>query len=87
MELSILKLTKDEVELEIDEKDPTLVELIAEKINAMEGVERATALWNHPLVGKPSLRVKAKKGKNPVEIVKAAIKELSKEFKALKKKL
>ncbi|RME14500.1 MAG: DNA-directed RNA polymerase subunit L [Bdellovibrio sp.] len=83
MKFSILKLTKNEVELELDEKDSTMTELIAEKLNSMKAVDVAASKIEHPIVAKPKLFVRVKKG-NPLDVVKEALDELEKEFKELK---
>ena len=83
MKFSVLKITATELELELDERDPTLVELIAEKLSSMKEVDVAAPKWDHPLVGQPKLYLRVKKGA-PIEVLKSAIKDLIEEFKELK---
>ncbi len=84
MKFSILRMTKTELEVELDELDPTLTELIAEKLNSMKDVEMAAAKWEHPLVAKPKLFVRVKKG-SPVDAMEEAISNIEKEVKAIQK--
>jgi DNA-directed RNA polymerase subunit L len=85
MQFSIIRMSKTELEVELDELDPTLTELIAEKLNTYKDVEFAASKWEHPLVGNPKLFVKAKK--DPLKLVEKAIDELEKELKKIDKEL
>ena len=85
MRFSVLRLSKTELELEIDVKDPTLTELIAERLNTYKDVEFAASKWEHPLIAKPKLFIRAKK--EPMKLLEKAIDEILKEVKVLDKEI
>ncbi len=85
MRFSILRMSKTELEVELDELDPTLTELLAERLNTYKEVEFAASKWEHPLVGKPKLFVKAKK--EPMKLLEKAIDDVAKDIKKIEKEI
>ncbi|MEM4331370.1 MAG: RpoL/Rpb11 RNA polymerase subunit family protein [Candidatus Anstonellales archaeon] len=82
MTFTLLKVGKEELELELDEADPTLTELLAEKLNEYDNVEFAASRWDHPLVEKPRLYLKVNKGE-AMKTLKKAIEDLKKDIKKI----
>jgi DNA-directed RNA polymerase subunit L len=83
MKFSVLKLTKEELELELDTRDPTITELLSERLNENDSVEVAAPKWEHPLVANPKIYIRVNKG-DPLKVVKNVIDELKKELVKLK---
>jgi DNA-directed RNA polymerase subunit L len=86
MKFNIIKMAKNEVEVELDEKDPTLTELIASKLNNYDNVDFAASKWEHPLVDKPKIYLRVKSG-DALKTLKKAIEDLKKELKEIKNAL
>lgn len=78
MEVNVLKKEKTEMEFEIMGEDTTLPELLVHKLNEMAEVETAAYRAEHPLVPKPRVYLKVKKG-DPAKAVEKAAGELAKE--------
>ncbi|MCP4647446.1 MAG: DNA-directed RNA polymerase subunit L [bacterium] len=89
MEVNLLKKEKTEMEFEIVGEDSTLPELLVHRLNEMAEVETAAYKAEHPLLPKPKIYIKVKKG-DPVKAVEKAIASLTKdvaEFRGLVSKL
>jgi DNA-directed RNA polymerase subunit L len=78
MEINLLKKEKTEMEFEIIGEDSTLPELLVHKLNEMAGVETAAYRVGHPLIPKPRIYLKVKKG-DPAKTIEKAAGELAKE--------
>jgi DNA-directed RNA polymerase subunit L len=81
MKFIIIKFGKEEIEMELDERDPTLPSLLAYKINNYDNVYFCAYKWEHPLVDNPKFYLKAE---NSLKIFKKAIEEIRNEIKELK---
>ncbi|MBD3397595.1 hypothetical protein GF412_00475 [Candidatus Micrarchaeota archaeon] len=79
MEINLLRKEKTEMEFEIIGEDSTIPELLVHKLNEMTGVETAAYKAEHPLVPKPKVYLKVKKG-DPAKAVEKATEELAKEL-------
>lgn len=78
MEVNILKKDKTELEFEVVGEDSTLPGLLAHKLNEYPGVDFAAYKAEHPLIPKPKIIVRVKKG-DPLTVVEKALDELAKE--------
>ncbi len=58
MEISIVSNTKNEVELLIKKKDPTVPEMLVHYLNQRHDIEFAGYVWEHPLASFPKVVVK-----------------------------
>ena len=84
MEVKILTNEKNVLEMELNGADPSLAQLLAEKLGAEKDVEFASSKVEHPLLGEPKLYVRMKKGE-PAKLVLEKLEEIKKEvadFKA-----
>jgi len=89
MEVNLLKKEKTEMEFEIVGEDSSIPELLVHRLNGMAEVETAAYKAMHPLVPKPRIYLKVKKG-NPAKAVEKAIVSLTKdvaEFRGLVSKM
>lgn len=80
MELSTIKKSKTELEIEITDENETILNPIAYILSEDEDVEYAACLADHPLSNKRRLFVRVKKG-SPDEAIKKAVKLLENEVK------
>jgi len=78
VEVNILKKEKTEIEFEIVGEDSTLPGLLAHKLNEYPEVEFAAYKAEHPLIQKPKIIVRVKKG-DPLKTIEKALDELAKE--------
>ena len=78
MEINVLKKEKNELEFEIVGGDSTLPELIVQKLNQFPEVDFAGHKSEHPLIDKPKVFVRVKRG-DPVKSIEKAVEELKKE--------
>ena len=78
MEVNLLRKEKTEMEFEIVGEDSTLPELLVHRLNDMAEVESAAYKAEHPLIPRPQIFVKVKKG-DPAKAVEKAIDSLTKE--------
>ena len=85
MEFKVLKKTKTTLELECLEKDPTILNLLAERLDAHESVSFSAFRWNHPLLENPVLYVEVKRGKDVAKVVEEVVKEILKEIESVEK--
>jgi DNA-directed RNA polymerase subunit L len=83
MKFTILKMSNTEIELSLDEKDTTLTELIAEKLNQYDNVEFAAAKIEHPLIDSPKLYLKVNKG-DALKTLKKCLEDIKKEIKEIR---
>jgi DNA-directed RNA polymerase subunit L len=78
VEVNILKKEKTEIEFEIIGEDTTVPGILVNRLNTYSEVEFAAYKAEHPLIPKPRVIVRVKKG-DPVKSIEKAIKELSAE--------
>ncbi|MCK5024278.1 MAG: DNA-directed RNA polymerase subunit L [Thermoplasmata archaeon] len=83
MKMIILEKSKDEILIELDETDMTLLHPLAEVLMGIKGVEIAEYKIGHPELDKPTLHVKMTSGK-PETALKNASKALIKTFSDLR---
>lgn len=79
MELKVLRKEKSEIELELSERDDTLLYPLVQQLQSDETVEIARYITGHPLLEKTRLYVRVKEGK-PETALKRAAKTLAKKF-------
>lgn len=79
MEANVLRKEKTEIEFEIAGEDTTLPELLVHKLNQFSEVEFAAYKMEHPLIPKPRIFVRVKKG-DPVKAIEKAVEELKTEI-------
>ncbi len=82
MELKVVSKDKNTIEIEV-EKDETFVNALREKLVSDENVESAICSTGHPMIDKPKIFVRVKKGK-PVSALEKAVKKLGKEIEDFK---
>ncbi len=85
MSVRVLINEKNTIELELGDVDQSLAQLLAEKLTAESDVEFAAFKVEHPLIGKPTLYVKTKKG-DASKIVAEKLEEIKKEVTEFKSK-
>ena len=86
MEFIIVRDEGSVIEIEAQEKDPGLFPLIAERLNNEKDVEFAAYKWDHPVLAKPRLIVRVKKGKAKT-VLKRVIESIEKDIAAIEKAL
>ncbi len=82
MELKVVSKDKNTIEIEL-EKDETFVSALREKLVSDENVENAICSTGHPMIDKPKIFVRVKKGK-PESALEKAVKKLGKEIEDFK---
>lgn len=78
MEVKILTNEKNVLEMELKGADPSLAQLLAEKLGQEKDVEFASSKVEHPLLGEPKLYVRMKKGE-PAKLVLEKLEEIKNE--------
>jgi len=84
MEIKILVNEKNVLELELGETDQSLAQLIAEKLSEDKDVEFAAYKLEHPLIARPKLYVRTKKG-DAAKLVLGVLKEVKNEVGEFRK--
>ena len=84
MELKVLHKTKTELELEIIDENETILNPITHKLSALEDVDYAAYLADHPLANSRRLFIRVKKG-DPKKLLQQVIKELQTELTKFEK--
>ena len=79
MELKLVEKTKDSIKVEVTEADPTLFYPLVSELLRDSVVEDARYITGHPLLDKPVIYVKVKKGR-PQTALKRAAKKLADGF-------
>jgi len=82
MKMSILEKSKDEILIELDQTDMTLLHPLVEELMKIKNVEVAEYKIGHPDLDKPVLHVKMSSGK-PETALKNAAKTLNNTFSDL----
>jgi DNA-directed RNA polymerase subunit L len=83
MNVKILVNEKNVLEMELGGIDQSLAQLLAEKLTDEKDVEFASYKVEHPIIGKPKLYVRVKKG-DPTKIVLDKLDEIKKEVAEFK---
>ena len=83
MKMSILEKSNDEIRIELDKTDMTLLHPLVEELLKNKKVKVAEYKIGHPELDKPELHVKMVSGK-PETAIKAATKALISTFSDLK---
>ena len=87
MEVIIINETKDSIQFEIKEEGHTLCNILREELNSLEEVNFASYNIKHPIISSPIMAVNGPKPKKLVLDGADKIKEKTKEFRSLIKKL
>ncbi|MGB9719487.1 MAG: RpoL/Rpb11 RNA polymerase subunit family protein [Candidatus Anstonellales archaeon] len=87
MDIEIIKRSKEELEFEIKDRDSTILELLAKRLNEYKETEFAAQKTEHPLASYPRILLRVKKGNDAREVLLGAIDELKKEFESIKEKV
>ena len=85
MEVKILKDEAQEISFELIGADPSLPQLLVEKLNADKSVEFAAYKVDHPIIANPIVVVKTKKAKAKDAVV-AALKLVAQDMEEFKKR-
>ena len=83
MKMSILEKSKNEIKIEMDQTDMTLLHPLVEELLKDKTVAEAQYIIGHPVLEKPVLRVRAKTGK-PETAIKRSAKKLSETYGQMK---
>ncbi len=83
MKVSILKNESKELIVEFEEKDTTIPELIAGRLNEEDDVKFAAVAQDHPEAGKPRLILKTEK-KKAADTLSKVIEGLEDDFSDIK---
>lgn len=84
MEINVLRKDKNELEFEIEGEDSSLPEVLVHKLNQFSEVEFAAYRSEHPMVPKPKMFVRVKRG-DPAKSVVKAVEELTGEIAEFRK--
>lgn len=84
MDVKILVNEKNVLEMEMDGADASLAQLLAERLSGDKDVEFASYKVEHPLVARPKLYVRTKKGE-PAKLVLETLREIRKEVADFRK--
>ena len=83
MKMSILEKSKNEVLIELDQSDMTLLHPLVEELLKIKNVDIAEYKIGHPELDKPVLHVKMSSGK-PETAIKNAAKSLIDDYSSLR---
>ena len=83
MKMSILEKSKNEIKIEMDQTDMTLLHPLVEELLKDKAVAEAQYIIGHPVLEKPVLRVRTKTGK-PETAIKRSAKKLSETYGQMK---
>lgn len=87
--MNVLRKEKNEIEFEVAGEDSTLPALLVHRLNEFPEVDFAAYRSEHPLVPKPRVFVRVKRG-DPVKAIEKAVEAIKKdagEFRTLVSKL
>ncbi len=85
MAVKIITNEKNVLEIELEGMDQALAQLLAEKLNADSSVEFAAFKVDHPLISKPHVYVRVKKG-DPAKLVLVKLDEIRNELSEFRDK-
>ena len=83
MELGIIKQENDLLELWISGEGHTLCNVLRDELTSLESTSFASYSLGHPLIGKPVLALKVKKG-NPLNVLTECVSSLKAKNKELR---
>jgi DNA-directed RNA polymerase subunit L len=83
VEINVLRKEKNEIEFEIVGEDSTLPGLLVHKLNGEAGVDFAAFRTEHPLMHRPRIIVRTKRG-DPTTAIGKALDSLAKEVAAFR---
>jgi DNA-directed RNA polymerase subunit L len=89
MEINLLSKEKNQIEFEMVGEDSTLPELLVHRLNEFPEVDFAAYRVDHPLVEKPRVLIRVKRG-DPLKAVEKALSAITEEvaeFRGLVSKL
>lgn len=86
MEVKVLKEKAKELEIEVDEKNETILNPLKERLLRYESVSYVECSKEHPLLSRPRIYVRVNEGK-PRDIVVKALRDLQKEFKSFREQI
>lgn len=84
MEIKVIEKSKNKLVFEIPAADHTLCNTIVKKLWENKATKTAGYRVDHPLVGKPVIRLETS-GDDPKKVLDAAVKALKKDNEALRK--
>ncbi len=84
MEISIVSSTKNEIELLIKRKDPTVPEMLVHYLNQRDDVEFAGYNWEHPLASYPKVVLRTSGEHKAMAALLDAIDDIRKDIGSLK---
>lgn len=87
MDFEVIKKSKTSLEIKALDKDPTLFNLVVERLNKREDVSFASFRWNHPLLDTPVMYLEVKRGKDASKILEEVVNEILKEISEVEKAL
>ena len=87
MDINIIKNSKNEIEFEMLEKNPTLPEVLVHYLNQREEVEFAGYDWAHPFIAFPKVVLKTHSDTKASEVLFETIEKIRKEMSSLKEAL
>jgi DNA-directed RNA polymerase subunit L len=85
MAVHVLRKEKDVIELELEDIDQSLAQILAEKLNEDKDVEFAAFKVEHPLIGKPRIYLKTRKG-DPAKLIESKLEMIRKEVQEFRQK-
>lgn len=84
MEISIVSNTKNEVELLIKKKDPTVPEMLVHYLNQRHDIEFAGYEWKHPLANFPKVIIRTTGEHKAINALLGTIDDIRKDIGSLK---
>ena len=84
MEISIIKNSKNEIEFEILDKNPTLPEMIVHYLNQRDDVDFAAYNWEHPLAAYPKIVLRTTADTKASTALMETIERIRKDISSLK---
>lgn len=83
MAMKVLKNEGVELRIRISGEDHTTLHVFRTHLNAHKDVDYCNYFTGHPDLDDPELYIRANKGKDPVKILKAVVKDAGKAFSSL----
>jgi DNA-directed RNA polymerase subunit L len=84
MDISIVSSAKNEVELLIKRKDPTVPEMLVHYLNQRNDVEFAGYKWEHPLASYPKVIIRTSGEHKAINALLDTIEDIRKDIGSLK---
>jgi len=86
MEVKVLNEKAKELEIEVDDKNETILNPLKEKLLQYSSVNYVECTKEHPILGKPRIYIKVNDGK-PRDMLIKALKDLQKELKGFREQI